>query len=116
MTNSAEEDGVPKTSFSDNFFETPNVLTRSCSSSHTPVDGNLINRINANDWIIYVNELQELNALSVPLSILKSLEEQNSGQFCQLILDTKASDSTSRFYEGDSGLLRHQNPLTPELQ
>lgn len=78
------------TSISDNSFETRNVLTRSHTARHTPMNDSPDDEINANNGILETNEAQTLDILPVPLLALKVLENQKYDQFVQCILATKA--------------------------
>lgn len=56
------------TSSLDNSIETVNVLIRSHTGSHTPVDDSLDNDFIANNWIIEAHKSQTLEDLAVPTS------------------------------------------------
>lgn len=87
-------------------FETIIVPIRDPTGDHTYADDNLDNEAYENDWIIKADKLQVLDDLAFSLSTLELLKKPMYGQFCQLILTTKASNSSSGFYEGDDELLR----------
>lgn len=87
-----------------NSFETFYVLIRSHTTSQTPVDDNLNNGFNANDWMIAAKESQVLDDLNVSLSTLALLEAQKYYKFCHIILASKAGGPSSGCNEGDDGL------------
>lgn len=77
-----KNNGVLETTFSKNYLKTINALTRSYTASHAPAYGNLVNNLNANDWIIEPDKPQVSNGAVVRLSTLKLLEAQEYIQSC----------------------------------
>lgn len=69
---------VVDTSISDHYFETVNCLARYHTGSHSPVDDNLGNDPNANDWIMEGNKPQALDYFTDPQSMLRIVEEQKN--------------------------------------
>lgn len=86
------------TFFLDNSLENRNVLSRSRSARHSPVDDGQGGDFSANVWIIEASEPEAIDDLTVPLLSPELLEEQKYDQFRTFVLATKASGPCAEFY------------------
>lgn len=104
------------TSSRENSFETISLQSQFYTAHHTPVDDNLEDYFNGNDWTFNINEPQALDDPVVPRSTLKLLEKQKYENFCPLVPVTKASVPNSGFYEGEDEHRSYQHPSIPGIK